>query len=69
MPARSTARRRGSDWNVPPGLAEFARGFATLVHEGARDAFLQTMRSVIGPDGQRVSAMDRSTSPTRSRSC
>lgn len=45
--------------NVPPDLAEFARGFATLVHEGARDAFLHTMRSVIGPDGQRVSAMDR----------
>lgn len=45
--------------NVPPDLAEFARGFATLVHEGARDAFLHTIRSVIGPDGQRVSAMDR----------
>jgi pimeloyl-ACP methyl ester carboxylesterase len=45
--------------NAPPDLAEFARGFSTLVHEGARDAFLHTMRSVIGPDGQRVSALDR----------
>lgn len=44
---------------APPDLAEFARGFASLVHEGARDAFLHTMRSVIGPDGQRVSALDR----------
>jgi pimeloyl-ACP methyl ester carboxylesterase len=42
-----------------PDLAEFARGYASLVHEGARDAFLDTMRSVIGPDGQKVSAMDR----------
>jgi pimeloyl-ACP methyl ester carboxylesterase len=44
---------------APPDVAEFARGFSTLVHEGARDAFIDTMRSVIGPEGQRVSAMDR----------
>jgi pimeloyl-ACP methyl ester carboxylesterase len=42
-----------------PDLAEFARGYASLVEEGATDAFLHTMRSVIGPDGQRVSALDR----------
>ncbi len=42
-----------------PDLAEFARGYASLVHEGARDAFLDTLRSVIGPDGQKVSALDR----------
>jgi pimeloyl-ACP methyl ester carboxylesterase len=42
-----------------PDLAEFARGYASLVHEGARDAFLDTMRSVIGPEGQKVSALDR----------
>ncbi len=40
-------------------LAEFARGYASLVEEGARDAFLHTMKGVIEPDGQRVSAMDR----------
>jgi pimeloyl-ACP methyl ester carboxylesterase len=42
-----------------PDLAEFARGYASLIEDGARDAFLHTMRSVIGPDGQRVSALDR----------
>ena len=42
-----------------PDLAEFARGYASLIHQGARDAFLDTMRSVIGPDGQKVSALDR----------
>jgi pimeloyl-ACP methyl ester carboxylesterase len=42
-----------------PDLAEFARGYASLTEEGASDAFIHTMRSVIGPDGQRVSALDR----------
>ena len=42
-----------------PDLAEFARGYASLIDAGARDAFLDTMRGVIGPDGQKVSALDR----------
>jgi len=42
-----------------PDIAEFARGYASLVHDGAREAFIDTMRSVIGPDGQKVSALDR----------
>jgi pimeloyl-ACP methyl ester carboxylesterase len=42
-----------------PDLAEFARGYASLVESGAREAFIDTMRGVIGPDGQKVSAMDR----------
>ncbi len=42
-----------------PDLAEFARGYASLIDSGARDAFLDTMRGVIGPDGQKVSALDR----------
>jgi pimeloyl-ACP methyl ester carboxylesterase len=42
-----------------PDLAEFARGYASLSEEGASDAFIHTMRSVIDPDGQRVSALDR----------
>ena len=54
---RSVAARLGLE--AGPDLAEFARGYASLVEEGATDAFLQTMRSVIGPDGQRVSALDR----------
>ncbi len=54
---RSVAARLGLE--ASPDLAEFARGYASLVEEGATDAFLHTMRSVIGPDGQRVSALDR----------
>ena len=42
-----------------PDLAEFARGYASLVEEGATEAFLDTLRSVIGPEGQKVSALDR----------
>jgi pimeloyl-ACP methyl ester carboxylesterase len=54
---RSVAERLGLE--AGPDLSEFARGYASLVEEGAREAFLHTMRSVIGPDGQRVSALDR----------
>jgi pimeloyl-ACP methyl ester carboxylesterase len=54
---RSVAAKVGIQ--AGPDLAEFARGYASLVHEGAREAFIDTMRSVIGPDGQKVSALDR----------
>jgi pimeloyl-ACP methyl ester carboxylesterase len=54
---RSVAARLGLE--AGPDLAEFARGYASLVEGGAREAFLDTMRSVIGPDGQKVSALDR----------
>jgi pimeloyl-ACP methyl ester carboxylesterase len=40
-------------------LAEMARGYASLGDAGARQAFLHTLRSVIEPTGQRVSATDR----------
>jgi pimeloyl-ACP methyl ester carboxylesterase len=53
----SVAAKLGKE--AGPDLGEFARGYASLVHEGARDAFLDTMRSVIGPEGQKVSALDR----------
>ena len=53
----SVAGRLGIE--AGPDLAEFARGYASLVHDGAREAFIHTMRSVIDPDGQRVSALDR----------
>jgi pimeloyl-ACP methyl ester carboxylesterase len=36
-----------------------ARGFASLDNAGSRQAFLHTVRSVIEPGGQRVSAHDR----------
>ena len=54
---RSVAAKLGLE--AGPDMAEFARGYASLIHEGARDAFLHTMRSVIDHDGQRVSALDR----------
>ncbi len=40
-------------------LAELARGFASLDNAGSRQAFLHTVRAVIEPGGQRVSAQDR----------
>ena len=40
-------------------LAEMARGYASLGDAGARQAFIHTLRSVIEPTGQRVSATDR----------
>ena len=42
-----------------PDLQEIARGFASLVHSDAQLAFLHTLRAVIDPGGQRVSAVDR----------
>jgi pimeloyl-ACP methyl ester carboxylesterase len=54
---RSVAAKVGIE--AGPDIAEFARGYASLVHDGAREAFIDTMRSVIGPDGQKVSALDR----------
>jgi pimeloyl-ACP methyl ester carboxylesterase len=48
---------------LSPGedLEVLARGFASLDNAGSRQAFLQTVRSVIEPGGQRVSARDRLT--------
>ncbi len=42
-----------------PDLEGVADGFASLTRADARRAFLDTVRSVIGPAGQRVSADDR----------
>ncbi len=42
-----------------PDLAEAARGYASLADHGAREAFVHTLRAVIDPRGQRVSATDR----------
>ena len=40
-------------------LAEVAHGFASLGDAEARSAFIETMRAVLDPGGQRVSALDR----------
>ncbi|MDQ6805490.1 MAG: alpha/beta fold hydrolase [Actinomycetota bacterium] len=42
-----------------PDLAEFARGYGSLGNVETRQAFIQTLRAVIEPGGQRVSARDR----------
>jgi pimeloyl-ACP methyl ester carboxylesterase len=45
---------------APRGDVEvLARGFASLDNTGSRQAFLHTVRAVIEPSGQRVSAHDR----------
>ncbi|MGH2953864.1 MAG: alpha/beta fold hydrolase [Solirubrobacterales bacterium] len=44
---------------VATDLAEIARGFASLGDAEARGAFIATMRAVLDPGGQRVSAQDR----------
>jgi len=40
-------------------LAEVARGYGSLAEPDRRKAFLATLRSVVGTEGQRVSAADR----------
>ena len=43
---------------LQPSLVEAARGYASLAEVPARSAFVHTLRSVVGPGGQRVSAAD-----------
>jgi pimeloyl-ACP methyl ester carboxylesterase len=40
-------------------LAEVSRGYATLADRERRKAFLATLRSVVGMEGQRIAALDR----------
>jgi pimeloyl-ACP methyl ester carboxylesterase len=40
-------------------LAEVTRGYATLSDPDRRKAFIATLRSVVGTDGQRVAALDK----------
>jgi pimeloyl-ACP methyl ester carboxylesterase len=42
-----------------PDIEELWRGFSSLGDTGARSAFVQTLRGVIEPGGQRVNATDR----------
>jgi pimeloyl-ACP methyl ester carboxylesterase len=42
-----------------PDLAEMARGFGSIADGDSRAAFLHSLRAVIDPGGQRVSATDR----------
>ena len=40
-------------------VSEFARGYASLADAETRRAFLNTVRTIIDPGGQRVNASDR----------
>lgn len=42
-----------------PTLVEYLRGCATFVDDGARRAFVKTLRAVVDHRGQRISATDR----------
>jgi pimeloyl-ACP methyl ester carboxylesterase len=44
---------------VMTDVEEMARGHASLHEPGAREAFVNTLRTIIDPGGQRVSATDR----------
>ena len=46
-------------FHAGPDLAEVASGYASLGQRDSREAFLLTLRAVIDPRGQRVSANDR----------
>lgn len=45
--------------HVRSDTAEMARGYASLNDSEAREAFRHTLRAVIDPGGQRISALDR----------
>jgi pimeloyl-ACP methyl ester carboxylesterase len=57
LEASDRLRHRGSSKSVY--LRAIARALQPLEEPGAREAFLQTLRSVIDVRGQRVSALDR----------
>lgn len=46
-------------WRPGPDLEEVTRGFASLADTETRKAFLHTLKSVVGIEGQRVNATDR----------
>jgi pimeloyl-ACP methyl ester carboxylesterase len=45
--------------DVRADIAEMGRGYSSLHDEEAREAFRHTLRAVVDPGGQRVSALDR----------
>ena len=68
LTARAADRTPGASWpprsggcGFKPGadLAEISRGIASLGDTERRAAFVRTVRSVVSPFGQRVTANDR----------
>lgn len=49
----------GGGLRLRADLAEMARGYESLKDAAARQTFVHSLRSVIGPTGQRASAVDR----------
>ena len=59
-PARRSAAALGKlGLHVRSDVTEMARGYASLNDAEARDAFRHTLRAVVDPGGQRISALDR----------
>ena len=52
-------RLSGAGMEAPPELRELWRSYSDLSDPAARRSFLNVLRSVVGPEGQRVSARDR----------
>jgi len=50
---------RGVGIRPPPSFEEFWRGYGSLMDGDTRRAFFHTLRAVVDPGGQRVSALDR----------
>jgi pimeloyl-ACP methyl ester carboxylesterase len=50
---------RGVGIRPPSSFEEFWRGYGSLMDGDARRAFFHTLRAVVDPGGQRVSALDR----------
>ena len=53
------ARLAGTGFEAPAEARELWRSYADLADADARRSFLAMLRSVVGPEGQRVSARDR----------
>ncbi|HSI79387.1 MAG TPA: alpha/beta fold hydrolase [Solirubrobacterales bacterium] len=59
LAAGAAGALRGIGLDAGPDLAEMVRGLDTLGDAATRHAFLETLRSVVGPGGQKVDARDR----------
>jgi pimeloyl-ACP methyl ester carboxylesterase len=55
----ATRLQRATHSSLNPGLQEFLRGYASLADADRRNAFLATVRSVVGLGGQSVRAGER----------
>ena len=59
MPAARGRLLNGLGIGIRTDIDQLARGHASLADREAREAFVHTLRSIVEPGGQRVSATDR----------